>query len=79
MVMAFTMVHTKTCIVCGQAGFIMLETEKWERYKAAQDDHSLPSQHVQDVWPEMPAGMREQITSGTHSRCWDELFGDDEP
>jgi len=69
--MAFTMVHTKTCIVCGQAGFIMLESDKWDRYKAGE--------HVQNVWPEMPASQREQIITGTHSRCWDELFGDDEP
>ena len=76
--MAFTMVQTKTCTVCGETGHLMLETEKWERYKAAQEDLSLPSQHVQDVWPDMPTGMREQIISGTHSECWDELFGDDD-
>ncbi len=76
--MAFTMVQTKTCIVCHKTGHIMLETEKWGRYQAAQLDLSLPSQHVQDVWPEMPAGMREQLKTGTHSKCWDEMFGGDE-
>ncbi len=76
--MAFTMVQTKPCIVCHKTGNILLETEKWERYKAAREDLSLPSQHVQDVWPDMSAGMREQITSGTHSKCWDEMFGGDE-
>lgn len=77
--MAFTMVETKTCIVCHKTGHVMVETEAWERYNAAQLDLSLPSEHVQDVWPEMPAGMREQIITGTHSACWDELFAGDDP
>ncbi len=77
--MAFTMVQTKTCIVCHKTGHVMLETGRWERYQAAQEDHSLPSQHVQDVWPEMPAAEREQLITGTHPACWDELFADDEP
>ena len=34
---------------------------------------------MQNAYPELPAGLREQIISGTHPACFDALFADDEP
>lgn len=31
--------------------------------------------HVQDAFPNLSAGDREQIITGTHSECWNQLFG----
>lgn len=30
--------------------------------------------HVQEAFPDMNIGLREQIISGTHPECWDEMF-----
>jgi hypothetical protein len=30
---------------------------------------------IQDAYPEMSIGLREQMITGTHPKCWDEAFG----
>ena len=33
---------------------------------------------VQDAFPFLAMELREQITSGTHPKCWEEMFAYDE-
>ena len=30
--------------------------------------------HAQSAFPDMSIELREQIISGTHPKCWDEMF-----
>lgn len=62
--------QTPTCQVCGNSTTLMLDEEKVRRWRAGE--------FAQDVWPELNAANREQIISGTHLDCWEELFGDED-
>ena len=33
---------------------------------------------IQDAWPESTAEQREQVISGTHPECWNEMFGEED-
>ncbi len=55
------------CTVCKLEYTLDLDTDKVIRWAAGE--------HVQNVWPELSRGDREQIISGTHDACWDDLFG----
>jgi hypothetical protein len=33
---------------------------------------------VQDAFPTLSPALREQIITGTHPACWDEIFGDED-
>ena len=60
---------TKACIVCDLPSEVHLDAAKVARYEAGE--------HVQNVWPDMPANQREMLITGTHPACWDQLFSDD--
>jgi hypothetical protein len=63
-------VQTKTCVVCGQRGVVSMPYEaflRWER-----------GAFIQVAWPEGPADLREQLVSGTHPKCWEQLVGPEE-
>lgn len=62
-----TIIRT-TCVYCLANSYIEVETEKYERWRGGE--------FVQHVWPEMSAGDRELLISGTHSDCFDEMFPD---
>ncbi len=36
----------------------------------------LNGANAQDAFPDLLAPIREQIISGTHPQCWDEIFKD---
>ncbi len=67
---ARVVVGTHECPVCHKAGTMMLNADKVARW--------LAGAHVQDVWPDMPAGNREQLMTGIHSDCWDSMFAGDD-
>jgi hypothetical protein len=63
-------VQTKACVVCGRCGVVRMPYEaflKWER-----------GAFIQVAWPEGPAELREQLVSGTHPKCWEQLVGPEE-
>jgi len=35
-------------------------------------------ENIQKVFPDMSAGDREVLISGTHPACWNKLFGEEE-
>lgn len=58
------------CPVCGLSGMVIAPLSAWNEYANGM--------HVQNAFPMLNADQREMIVSGTHSKCWDELWGDDE-
>ncbi len=60
---------TRPCIECGLRTEVTLDADKHARWIAGE--------HVQNVWPEMPAPEREMLITGTHPGCWDLIFSDD--
>ena len=58
--------RTSRCPYCGQHGSVRVTLDDLAR-RAAGD-------LIQVAFPEMPAGLREQIVSGTHPDCYDALF-----
>jgi len=65
--METTLIKTKRCFVCGDEGYLELSKQGVARYERGA--------FVQDAFPELPAPVREQIITGTHPKCWDEMFG----
>lgn len=61
---------TKPCPLCGKQGEIVVPREDYERYKKGF--------YVQDAFPQLSAGDREQILTGYHSQCWDACFKEEE-
>jgi hypothetical protein len=68
---AATTVRTPICFLCHRAAQITIPTAA----AAALGAGAL----VQDVLPEMPRPMREQLITGTHPACWTAAFGDSDP
>lgn len=69
--MAMEMVRlvTPQCGVCGRTGIV--EVPALGCIRRLRDGAT-----VQDAFPELPRALREQIVTGTHPACWDELFDD---
>lgn len=63
-------VQTPVCFHCHRAGFVTVLKTDYERYKAGA--------LAQVAFPEMLPGEREMLISGTHPKCWDEMFADEE-
>ena len=65
--------HTKTdviCVHCRQVQTIMLSKTGIEAYQKGA--------LMQDAFPELTAGQREMLISGTCDTCWDKLFTESE-
>jgi hypothetical protein len=63
-------VKTKPCCVCGEYEVWSLDRELVKRWQGGEN--------IQRVFPDMGAGEREQLISGTHPACWDTLFPGEE-
>ena len=63
--------RTGACPYCDQHGSV--------RVTLAGQARRAAGELVQDAFPYMPVGLREQIISGTHPACFDALFAEDEP
>lgn len=66
-----TTVHTAECMVCFKTGELTLDTVAFNRY-------DLQDEFIQNAFPDMSAGDREQLLSGTHDACWNEIFPKEE-
>lgn len=64
--METTLIKTRRCFHCGEEGTLELPNEGIAKYEAGA--------FVQDAFPELARELREQIISGTHPKCWDEMF-----
>lgn len=61
---------TKPCMCCSKTTNMELEEDLVRRWQAGS--------FVQDVWPEMPMEQREVLITGTHPKCWSDMFDDEE-
>lgn len=59
-------VTTKKCMHCGYLGELNVPNAGLARYNSGA--------LVQDAFPDLTAPEREQIVSGTHPECWEEMF-----
>jgi hypothetical protein len=65
--MELVTVETKRCQHCGDTGVLAVSKDGLALRQAGA--------YVQDAFPELSAPLREQLISGTHPECWDEMFG----
>lgn len=64
--MSYKVYVTKDCPHCKKGGMLTIWEHDMERY--------LNGANAQDAFPDLIAPIREQIISGTHPKCWDEMF-----
>ena len=63
-------VKTRPCCVCGQSEIKTLNREAVYRWQGGEN--------IERAFPEMGAGERELLITGTHPDCWDKLFSEEE-
>jgi hypothetical protein len=64
-------VQTPRCLHCGLYGEVTVSRAGWERYLKQ-------GVLIQLAFPELPVSIREQLITGTHPQCWNEMFSDSE-
>lgn len=66
-------VETPPCMHCGETSTIEVNEKSLFRWKSL-------GIHIQTAFPDMSDEDREHLKTGTHPRCWAEMFGnlDDE-
>lgn len=67
-------INTNTCLHCGEQGFIEMSEEEYKQGLTAFNEGAF----IQEAFPNLSADQREQIISGTHPKCWDEMFNEKE-
>ena len=65
------LVVTKECIHCGQTGTVMVDEEKYREFK--QTPKHL-RRLIQDIFPDTSRELREQLMTGVHPECYDDMF-----
>lgn len=60
-------INTRSCAHCGQTGELVV------RYRSIEFRDMGMS--VQEAFWYLAAPQREQIISGTHPHCWEQMFG----
>ena len=63
-------VKSPPCICCGEDDEILISVDGYVAWRRG----SL----IQDAMPELAPKYREQLMTGTHSECWDSMFGNEE-
>ena len=60
----------KQCPICGHLSHLKVDKEKYIQWSSGE--------LIQRVWPDSTPDWRELLKTGIHSKCWDELFKEDE-
>lgn len=63
-------VTTRRCFHCGCEGEVTVTQAGLAAYNRGE--------YAQVAFPELDKALREQIISGTHPKCWEEMFAFDE-
>ena len=58
------------CVVCGLQSVMELSSHQIDRWKGGE--------YVQSVFPDLMPEDREVLISGTHPKCFNELFKEEE-
>jgi hypothetical protein len=65
-------VPTQRCIICSQEGTVEVIRKDWHSYQ-----WDISRKEVKVYFPYLDKSGWEQIISGSHPKCFDELFGDE--
>ncbi len=68
-VVSTSKVLTKTCPECGLRGVLEVPKDGYYRWQ-------FGGAHIQNALPSLSVALREQLITGYHPECWDDLFGD---
>lgn len=63
-------VDTGPCLVCHQGGEMAVRADGYAQWQT--------DTYIQVALPELSAGEREQLMTGTHPACFDAMFAEDE-
>lgn len=63
-------VQTPFCFHCRQTGFLKVDRNEYMKWKSGA--------LIQDAMPGLLMEEREQLISGTHPKCWDEMMKDED-
>lgn len=64
-----TVFATRRCPVCFKTGTVMVDENELFTY--------LRGEYVATAFKSLTVPLREQIISGVHPACWQEMFGQD--
>tara|TARA_Y100000004_G_C8746259_1_gene340423 strand:+ start:93 stop:335 length:243 start_codon:yes stop_codon:yes gene_type:complete len=59
-------IQTDVCINCGELGRVIVDAQGLFMYNQGN--------LIQDCFPKMPKELREQLMTGTHPQCFEEMF-----
>jgi|688.fasta_scaffold13218_18 hypothetical protein len=62
---------TKTCMHCNEDTDFILDETEYQRL-------IINNEYIQDVFPLLGKEEREMMISGTHPKCWIEMFGSED-
>lgn len=60
-------VETPTCSWCGKEGIVEVPAVGFFARQLGAA--------IQDAYPDLDKSLREQLMTGIHPKCWDEMFG----
>jgi hypothetical protein len=60
-------VSTPTCVSCGKGGQVTVPADGYKRWQTDRE-------YIQVAMPDVSAGDREQLLTGTHDTCWKAMF-----
>lgn len=64
-----------TCQLCGKPSSVIVDAERYDRFIEGQrTGEPAGVSGVQVLFPELTAGQRETLISGSHESCFDEAF-----
>ncbi len=64
----YTRVQTPACPKCKKISLVDLLTKDYKRW--------IGGEFIQNVFPTMTADKRELLMTGTHEKCWNEMWDD---
>ena len=67
-----TTVLSVKCAMCGKTYAVYVTPEDYEEFTSPN------RRNIQDIFPYLNADERELLISHTCSKCWDEMFGEEE-
>lgn len=61
-------VETRPCVGCGKRSHIEVDLDSYVSWRTGT--------YIQEAFPNLTAGERELLMTGTHDACWDALWAE---
>jgi hypothetical protein len=73
------MLLVQKCQLCGKPSEIEVDDAKYMEYqRGLREGLSAGTHGIQVIFSDLDADDRETIMTGTHAKCFDELFGSED-